>query len=98
MIGVITVSYTRSVSFYIISQYANFSEITLISIGVLIRDRTAGNVDRPWYLVTMKFDINFWLKPQRRQRTHNTQPHKTHKYKNTCMQRTQKWEDWVFPS
>src|SRR6218665_1745179 len=28
---------------YIIFLYANFSEITLISIGVVIRDRTAGN-------------------------------------------------------
>ena len=31
-------------------------EITVI-IGVVIRDRTAGNADRPWYRVPTKFNI-----------------------------------------
>jgi len=32
-------------------------EMTVISIGVVIRDRTADNADSPWYRMPMKFDI-----------------------------------------
>jgi len=38
---------------YIISVYANARN----SIGVVIRDCTAGNADSLWYRVPMKFDI-----------------------------------------
>jgi len=43
-----------------ISLYANdmqMHEITLISIGVVIRDHAAGNADSLWYRLPMKFDI-----------------------------------------
>jgi len=40
---------------YIISLYANFSEIILISID--FRDHTTDNAGSPWYRMLMKFDI-----------------------------------------
>ena len=37
-------------------------ELTVVTIGVVVRDCTTGNTDSPWYCVPMKFYI--WLKLQ----------------------------------
>lgn len=35
----------------------HMQEITAISVGVVLRDRIAGNANSTWYRVPMKFDI-----------------------------------------
>ena len=48
---------TKTIIIYKISLYANVAFVTVVSIGVVIGDRTAGNAVSPWYGEHMKFDI-----------------------------------------